>query len=268
MTRPLKFESLERRNLLAGGHNFDRPYDVNNDGEVNQVDVEIVANDVVGRPAKMHRREMFETLGQNAALSHQSFTDVNNDGRVSVVDILGVVNAINAPKPDVYHRWSGNGHDYAVIFRPDPDESPTFSEAQRIAEEYVVDGRRGHLVTITSQAEQDWLKINMINPHRGPEGQRWQWSGFIGLTDNEAFGGSESFERDNPRSDGWVWITGEPFEYSNWKKTPANGTDRTRSYDSDAGSINTTDWTWRDSYTNGKLATFVIEFSGTFRAEV
>ena len=53
----------------------------------------------------------------------------------------------------------------------------------------------GHLVTITSQAEQDLVSSLLSNPRRG------QYA--IGATDRNAEGT-------------WTWVTGETFNYNNW----------------------------------------------------
>ncbi len=51
----------------------------------------------------------------------------------------------------------------------------------------------GHLATITSQAENDWIWTNL-----GASGSIW-----LGGTDSAVEGT-------------WTWITGEPWNYSNW----------------------------------------------------
>lgn len=64
-------------------------------------------------------------------------------------------------------------------------------------------GLRGHLVTFGSVAECQFVR------HIAGGQDAW-----IGLTDNERFGGSESNGR---QLSGWKWLTGEPLAFSRWK---------------------------------------------------
>src|ERR1041385_2983193 len=79
----------------------------------------------------------------------------------------------------------------------------TWEAARTNATNQVVFGVRGHLATLASAGE------NGFGDSVG--GYNYVW---IGLTDNEAFGG---FEEASPQTGaGFVWITGEPVTYSNW----------------------------------------------------
>jgi len=70
-------------------------------------------------------------------------------------------------------------------------------------------GLTGHLVTITSAAENEFV-FGLL-----PTAQ-YSVGAWIGLTDDEAFGGIESFSQANPQIDGWVWVTGEPLTFTDW----------------------------------------------------
>jgi hypothetical protein len=65
----------------------------------------------------------------------------------------------------------------------------------------------GHLVTLQSVAEN-----NFVHAQAGG-GDRW-----IGLTDRvgAAPGAMESAFLANSQTDGWAWVTGEPFTFNNW----------------------------------------------------
>ena len=64
----------------------------------------------------------------------------------------------------------------------------------------------GHLITITSQEEQDFIETSLYNV--SAEGRLW-----MGGTDEEVEGT-------------WKWITGEQWSYTNWYGTnPGNGTE-------------------------------------------
>ncbi len=117
--------------------------------------------------------------------------------------VQAAVNYIPAPeqteqsgeKPDLTDALSDavefNGHYYKLY-----DESLTWQEAKDACEQ-----AGGHLVTITSQEEQDF-----ISGHLQGAAKRSYW---IGLSDEE--------ENDN-----WTWVTGEPFSYSNWARNEPN----------------------------------------------
>ena len=86
-----------------------------------------------------------------------------------------------------------------------PGTARTWAEAKAAAEALTFMGVNGHLVTITSAGEQTFI-----------EGLYDSQKSWIGLTDDPAFGGTESAGQPNPRVDGWVWVTGEPVTYTNW----------------------------------------------------
>jgi hypothetical protein len=88
--------------------------------------------------------------------------------------------------------WAGNGHSYELIL-----DALTWQQARDAA---VAKG--GHLVTITSAAENVWLTNNILNGVNGTTGATW-----IGLI--QPPGSAEP-------SGGWSWVTGEAFLYNNW----------------------------------------------------
>jgi hypothetical protein len=106
--------------------------------------------------------------------------------------------ALTSPVKAAPVQWTvasgGNGHWYELVtvrgFR-------SFGGAKRFAEGLVFKGVQGHLATITSQQEQDF--VNSVN------------SGF----DVAWLGGS-----DRRREGVWRWVTGPeagiPFTYTNW----------------------------------------------------
>ena len=97
-------------------------------------------------------------------------------------------NAIAAP---VY--YSGTGHYYEAI-RPGP---MTWDQAKTAAESRSYLGVQGHLATITSQGENDFIKNNV------PGSADCFLGGFQPAGSPEPAGG-------------WQWVTGEPWIYTNW----------------------------------------------------
>jgi len=91
-------------------------------------------------------------------------------------------------------EWSveggGNGHFYLLV-----SEGVTWNEAKVLAEDYQWDGIQGHLATITSQDENEWICLNF-------PGRFW-------------LGGFQADGADEPDG-GWQWVTGESWSYTEW----------------------------------------------------
>lgn len=98
----------------------------------------------------------------------------------------------------------GNGHYYEFV-----DQTMTWPLAKAAAESRTHLGLTGHLVTITSAPENEFV-FNLLPATYYPIGA------WIGLTDDETFGGFESFGQPNPQVNGWHWITGESFAFTDW----------------------------------------------------
>lgn len=96
----------------------------------------------------------------------------------------------NVPKDSVILSW--NGHQYMLY-----DKSCTWTDAKRYCE--LMDG---HLVTITSQEEQNFIENNLIIA--GTKGVYW-----LGGSDAEVEGQ-------------WKWVTGEDWGYANWHSAEPN----------------------------------------------
>ena len=84
-------------------------------------------------------------------------------------------------------RWDRNGHYYELLTSP-----KTWPQAKLDAEARTYLGVQGHLLTVTSQLEQNFI----INTFGEPLRESWI-GGFLG-------------------AQGWEWLTGEPFFYTNW----------------------------------------------------
>lgn len=84
--------------------------------------------------------------------------------------------------------WEGNGHYYKLCGKC-RSEHLSWTEAKQACEEM-----GGHLVTITSQEENDFVQ----SLHRGGSVQAW-----IGMSELDEIGN-------------WKWVTGEPTPYWGW----------------------------------------------------
>jgi len=119
--------------------------------------------------------------------------DLNNDGIVGVQDLLLVVESWGqCPIPAGAVQWTlsegGNDHWYLIEW---PDTPPS-SWADITTH---VDSLGGHLATILSQEENDFI-INLLTSAGSNEG-------WFGLTAPQG-------------SDVWEWVTGEPVNYTSW----------------------------------------------------
>lgn len=96
-------------------------------------------------------------------------------------------------------QWStaegGNGHYYVVVNHGD---TISWEDAEALAASLTFNGQSGHLATITSSQENAFLFDTFGNS------VRTKWLG--------GFQPAGSQEPDG----GWQWITGEPFNYTNW----------------------------------------------------
>jgi len=99
-------------------------------------------------------------------------------------------------------RWADNGHDYQLVRVFQGLDWPRAREA---AENMVYRGRRGHLATITSLAEQTWVQTH---PVRTAAADSHCW-----------LGGQRSPDSSEPAG-GWNWITGEAFDFACWETSP------------------------------------------------
>lgn len=104
---------------------------------------------------------------------------------------IGCMPAVGQADPVV---WSENGNSYEFIFA-----NLTWTQANAAAQAKILDGRPGHLVTITSAAENDFV-ANLV----GGDFRAW-----IGLTDTASEGNFQ-------------WVTGEPLSFTRWSPGEPN----------------------------------------------
>lgn len=143
-------------------------------------------------------------------------------------------------------QWAGNGHYYEVR---DAGSAISWTEAKGTAETLSWVGLQGHLASITSEAENVFIRdLLPSQPFTFPA----VWIG--------GYQPAGSAEPDG----GWCWVTNEPWAYSNWSANEPN--------DSSPGEgfleiyAHQGDWwgMWNDnqdssSYNNTK---YVVEYEG------
>jgi hypothetical protein len=107
-------------------------------------------------------------------------------------------------------QWSVNGHYYEVISVPLPD-GISWKNAKIVTEEL-----GGYLATITSEEENTFV-YNLI-----PKNDLF-WTTIGGGNFGPWLGGYQDDKSDEPTGN-WKWVTGEPWNYTNWSPLePNNG---------------------------------------------
>jgi hypothetical protein len=96
----------------------------------------------------------------------------------------------------------GNGHHYqlSLTLENAADHFLTWTQARARAQNLSFQGVSGHLVTITSAAENAFLVDRLLPAQRSPA---------------PLLGGFQPPGSAEPDGD-WQWVTGEPFGYTNW----------------------------------------------------
>jgi len=134
-----------------------------------------------------------------------------------------------------------NGHLYESIWVP---EKLTWDEAKALAE-----ARGGYLATITSAEENEFLFQSF------PEASRlsfWgYWLGGIQPADSPV--------PDDPPTAGWEWVTGEPFDYTNWADGEPNDCD-CQNFKEDALQFWGNNGTWNDIPREFRFQGLLVEY--------
>ena len=121
-----------------------------------------------------------------------------NEHLLSAAELLGiaccmVVASTMASASPI--QWSENGHWYEVVV----DASVTWTSARESAASLSYQGYDGHLATITSSAENQFIADNLLAVTTGYD---------------FCIGG---FQAGGPEpAGGWSWVTGESFTFTNW----------------------------------------------------
>ena len=104
-------------------------------------------------------------------------------------------------------QWDANGHYYEAI--SGGQAGFTWYEADQAARSRIYNGAQGHLVTLTSQAENELVVSTFLNPLPEPTmGAYW-------------LGGYQPADSAEPDG-GWRWVTPEPWAWTNWAPAEPN----------------------------------------------
>jgi hypothetical protein len=163
-------------------------------------------------------------------------------------------------------QWStvdgGNGHYFDLVLPSTLAGNYSWIEARDAAVAMFFEGSAGHLATVTSQAENDFLRDHfasqLYDSGIGTTDSTYAWIGLFAPTPTSNF----------------EWVTGEPFVYSNWAPSEPNfyGTplwQYVHYWTRDFGSGPT--WTWNNEQNDGYQPQynkygFIVEFDGPFTA--
>lgn len=150
----------------------------------------------------------------------------------------------------------GNGHFYEVVVA----DGISWNAARIAAEEKLFEGRQGHLATLTSAAEDnfvDMLRDQTPGINNG--------DGENPFLDSELWvGGVQPAGVENP-ADGWEWINDEgPFGYTNWLEGEPNDAGGAESHLA-IGLFNLDGW--NDEGNLDGIWGYVVEWDGVVPAE-
>lgn len=136
-----------------------------------------------------------------------------------------------SPSPTIIQN-PDNGHYYGFV---ELQEGVNWYGAKDLAEGMVYNGMSGHLATITSSQEQNFLVDNF--PEIFPN---YVW-----------LGASDEAVEEN-----WIWITGEVWNYTDWDPGEPNG-------GIDENCLDYSDYSdkWNDENCYRRLNFFMVEFS-------
>ena len=154
----------------------------------------------------------------------------------ALILVLGSAMALAEP---VY--WEANGHYYELVETP-----VTWHDAEYLAEQRMHVNRPGHLATITSQEENDFIFWFVVGGNQDtPLGDPW-------------LGGYQNSDQ-SPPDENWFWVTDEPWEYTNWDEGEPND------YDEEYAEMYLNfqlwgDGAWNDHHSLNAKA-FVVEYS-------
>lgn len=160
---------------------------------------------------------------------------------MTIVIVLGLFGGAHA----LPVKWAGNGHYYQKV---DVPEGITWYDAWTAAQASDHLGVGGHLVTITSSAENIFLTVNkeLGNGANGEDLINMHWMGAY-----QARGFSEPYG-------GWFWVSPEEFYYNNWMGGEPNNLGDENTVHFAGGNINGKEW--KDAEGAVLLSGYIVEF--------
>jgi hypothetical protein len=210
--------------------------------------VQLLHREPVTNPRELHWVQFsyrFRATGPTTTLRLEDVTNLWDAGGGLALDGLAVVPA-EAPIPGVVPVYNPkNGHWYQAVRLT---TQISWAAARSAAERALWQGLKGHLATITSAEEDQFITSAVL----GPGGEDVWWLG--GYQDKSAPDYQEP-------GGGWRWVTGEPWGYTRWHAATGepnnlNGEDvldRAQGWGGD----------WNDESSAYPLANYLVEYEPT-----
>lgn len=161
----------------------------------------------------------------------------------AVIVFLGTASVVSSAPME----WDVNGHYYEIVRVPG---GITWDDARAAAAGSFFMGVRGHLATLTSAAESAWVHQVLAGGGDAGYGQLMQFW----------IGGYRDLDAVSPGT-GWWWVTGEPWEWTNWAPGEPNdlggnefGLELAHGWDEATGV-----W-WNDKNPEASLRGYLIEY--------
>lgn len=104
-------------------------------------------------------------------------------------------------------QFTGNGHYYDFIAASPTAAGLTWDQARAAATGLTYNGVSGHLATLTSSAEDQFIRDNFTS----------ETTKFVGPWFGASWDGSAG-----GTTGGWSWVTGEAFSYTGWNTGEPN----------------------------------------------
>ena len=165
---------------------------------------------------------------------------------LAIVMVASLVPVCEADPVQWRTKDGGNGHYYEVIDMGTLDNWLTWEEAKAAAEAASCLGVPGHLATITSAEEEQFIIDNLLPPYGS-------W----------ALGGHQPVNPETAPDEGWEWITGEPWVYTNWQWAEPwspPGVDEDTLNLAHRGAPGNKIWGWQDIEYTTKDNGYIIEY--------
>jgi Concanavalin A-like lectin/glucanases superfamily/Lectin C-type domain len=188
------------------------------------------------------RNEPGNTGGNENRLEYMPKTGKWNDNKDSAsrpfIVEFGPETTIPTPTPVISFNPvmnPNNNHCYAVIF-----ESKDWHNAKIASESLIYNKAQGHLATLTSALENDWVEDNVDF-----QGKPDLW-----------IGGYQSPDGPEPAG-GWLWVTGELWSFADWNPNEPNDAGNEDHLSFRTSSMYTGNWNDNGS---DKSFPFIVEF--------
>jgi hypothetical protein len=140
----------------------------------------------------------------------------------------------------------GNDHYYQLVLAPGGITWPAANTAAQAA--------GGYLATLTSAAENNFIYTNLASTNAAA----WFIDG-AGNSEGPILGGFQPIASDG--SNGWNWVTGETWSYTNWETSEPsnqNSTEDSLVFFKDGTSIGNR---WNDVDHTAAMKSYIIEFN-------